>query len=596
MILLGVIAGGSSSRMIPLSNATMTFDYVPARDGLSLVQGGPTQAGYNADALAHTDRKWIPRFIDGDLNLQIAKGKLTNDDTFEADPGYAWTNGYSPFFINAQGDLVIRAQKVASVNPAFGAGEVPNSPLNSQPYVWMTGTLTTNGTFKQHGGYFEVECKVNNSHAVWPAFWALTDPSYPLRAEVDILEIVGDTMGNNAYHTNNLDSTSQDEGNINTGFDLSQGFHKYGALITSTQIIYYFDRVPVRTTDISSRPKFNDAYFMLLTNPIGSNLSNWVGNANTSTNNPADFVVRTVRVWQGEGPVALDLSTLAYLDNLNVDDTVATVTAEVFGPVTNINFALMIDVDTMFYLDNANKTISGNKVTIPLKLASVLPADVDALHEIRLRAVDTVNRSYERNFNITAITAVPVGTNLITNQDLTNAYWTKTNVTTPATNQITETTTNAQHNATLINKTRVAGILDYRISADVESVGGRNIVLIQCFSGNFGSHMVQGFFNLTTKTCVFSSVAGSWINLVPFVVELPANKLRIGLDFRTEASSTNFSLILALQPDQNTNSYAGSTSMGMKFNNIWLFTPVGGTLLDENGIALTDENGVFLTD
>ena len=58
----------------------------------------------------------------------------------------------------------------------------------------ISGIPTTQGTFSQKHGYFEIRAKLPLGHAVWPAFWKLADHSgWP--PEVDVLEGRGEGPG-----------------------------------------------------------------------------------------------------------------------------------------------------------------------------------------------------------------------------------------------------------------------------------------------------------------------------------------------------------------------------------------------------------------
>lgn len=568
--------GGAYVTAAPIPDGSLTFDYVPKRDGLALLTGGPTLDGYKANAQANPTRKWAPRMYDGNGAVQVAKGVLSGNDSFEADPEFAWSNGFNPFIIDANGDLVIRAQKIASVAPAFAANEVPNNITTSAPHTWITGNLCSNASFRQSGGYFEIECKVDTSKAVWPAFWTLTDENYTKRAEIDIMERVGDTQGPNAYHTNLLQSEAplQDSLDINAGVPLDGGFHKFGAWITSTQVKFYLDRKLVRTADISNKPKFNDAHFILLTNPVGTDLTGWVGHPDATTHDPADFVIRSVKVWQAPGPVAMKLTSLAYLDDSAVGSIISYIEVDTFGGDTNITVTELSDTDNIFTVDNAAGTITGSKVRVPLKLSQVVLATADSSHPIRLRATDSKGRTYDRTFTVTAITATPVQSNLITTQDLTAAFWGKGGLTTIDASTVQETATTEDHllfangNTGL---TRAAGVKTIRVFDDIELVaGGPTLGFIQCFDAGYGNQL-QANFDLANLTIAYVGTSGGWTGAVGFITPLPNGKIRIGADFTTDATSTGLRVFIRTPQTTGGNSWLGAVTRRAKHSNIWVY-------------------------
>jgi beta-glucanase (GH16 family) len=135
---------------------------------------------------------------------------------------------------------------------------------------YISGILTTQGTFAQKHGYFEIRAKVPVGHAVWPAFWMLADDGgWP--PEVDVLEGRGERPGDLVMTTHwRIPSTQKIQ---SCGFDFAVGdasnaFHNYGVLWEDDRLVYFIDREPV--SDIKVPIGFDDPMYMIVNLAIGS--------------------------------------------------------------------------------------------------------------------------------------------------------------------------------------------------------------------------------------------------------------------------------------------------------------------------------------
>ncbi len=110
------------------------------------------------------------------------------------------------------------------------------TPAYDLPYT--SGMLETYGIFTQSSGYFEIRAETPAAPGFWPAFWMLPTAYYP---EIDVLEQPNNSGTNTEYWTHTSSPTDSSGGFTDTGVDVTQGFHRYGFLWTSSSIQYVFD-------------------------------------------------------------------------------------------------------------------------------------------------------------------------------------------------------------------------------------------------------------------------------------------------------------------------------------------------------------------
>lgn len=163
---------------------------------------------------------------------------------------------------------------------------------------YMSGLITTEKSFNQRYGYFEARIALPVGKGIWPAFWLLPQPRIVNgwaqavgQQEIDILECIGEP--GTLYFTNFSDSGGRkvpdNEGRqFFTDADLTQ-FHTYGLLLTSRDIVWYFDEHEVRR-----RPNldFHMPAYMLINLAVGGT---WPGMPDATTQFPARMRINWIR-------------------------------------------------------------------------------------------------------------------------------------------------------------------------------------------------------------------------------------------------------------------------------------------------------------
>ncbi len=194
---------------------------------------------------------------------------------------------------------------------------------------------------------------------------------------------------------------------------------------------------------------------------------------------------------------------------------------------------------------------------------------------------DKYSRGYGRNYQITPRVYVPkiatrnAWTNLLTySQDLTNAAWTKTNVTptivaTPVApdgnatlNKLLESSSNAEHSAAQAATVTAAAQEIYCFAQS-----GLNRDWIRLLFTDSASATFSAFFNITNGY-VYSASAG----VTAFIVPLGDGQFQCGIRFTPAAGSGT--LKANISTDGSTVSYVGDTAKGVY---VWGFSVALGS-------------------
>ena len=215
--------------------------------------------------------------------------------------------GVNPFTIN-NGILTITA------TPATAGSTLPAG------LTYTSGALTTQKSFSQLYGYFEMRAELPSGAGMWPAFWLLpANGSWP--PELDAMEVLGgstDTLYT-TLHSATLTSTAGHSLGFSTlTTDLSVGFHTYGVLWTATDLSWYLDGQLVASAVTPS--DMNTAMYMLVNLAVGGTGS-WPGPAAGETDT---MQVDYVRAYQLPAavthPTNAVITGAVYMDG-NADNT-----------------------------------------------------------------------------------------------------------------------------------------------------------------------------------------------------------------------------------------------------------------------------------
>lgn len=222
------------------------------------------------------------------------EAQLYIDDTFLdylRNQSKATVTTQSPFSIN-DGVLTIEAKPIEPVIA---------KAVGDWWAKYTSGLITTQFSFSQTYGYFEMRAKLPKGKGLWPAFWLLPiDKSWP--PEIDVMEAFGDKNdrgdGPNTmihYATHAVDKTQSCGDWYDVGVDITKDFHTYGVLWEPTKMTYYFDGKPYASCP--SNKESNQPFYMLVNLAVGSDKA-WPTAPNAENVWPAYMNVDYVRAYQ----------------------------------------------------------------------------------------------------------------------------------------------------------------------------------------------------------------------------------------------------------------------------------------------------------
>ncbi|WP_334161340.1 family 16 glycosylhydrolase [Phenylobacterium sp.] len=199
----------------------------------------------------------------------------------------------SPYFRDHAGDF---AETPFAVN---GDGTVsiwarPSSNPEIFGYGYTSGLLSTQASFSQTYGYFEMRADLPDAAGAWPAFWLLpVDGSWP--PELDVMEAL--TSDPNAAWTTKHSGLGghTSEGRQHYVPETADGFHTYGALWTATEIVWYIDGAEVFRA--ATPADMHKPMFMIANLALGG----WGGTIDDG-DLPAEMRIDYIRAYQLPAP------------------------------------------------------------------------------------------------------------------------------------------------------------------------------------------------------------------------------------------------------------------------------------------------------
>jgi len=245
--------------------------------------------------------KWAPhyagsaswpeaRYWGGDGSDFKRKTTYSGEQQIYVDPRYSGRGttplGLDPFKIRDGVLSIVASRTPAALKPVLFNNE------------YVSGILTTQSSFSQKSGYFEIRSKIPVGTSVWPAFWMLADDGgWP--PEIDVMEGRGQQPGDLVMTTHWRIPAI---GTVRyCGFDFlvpdaSTDFHDYGVLWARDRIVYFIDRKPV--SEIKVPVGFHDPMYMIVNLAMGSKFFKGVGIVDGESPDTVEFEIDRISAYQ----------------------------------------------------------------------------------------------------------------------------------------------------------------------------------------------------------------------------------------------------------------------------------------------------------
>ena len=216
-----------------------------------------------------------------DTTLSYGERKLNDEVEQYSDP----TVGVDPVSI-VNGCLDIHAAPSPDPSQTWGA-----------PYT--SGVITTNHSFSQLYGYFEMRAELPQGAGMWPAFWLLPQ-AHVWPPELDPLEAFGapgpgGDGGAYSFHNGRVSAADSGQGGWNGtgGANLCTQFNTFGVDWEPDALTFYFNG---RAYAAMATPAgFDQPMYLLANLAVGGN---WAG---APTGESADMLIDCIRAYSKDG-------------------------------------------------------------------------------------------------------------------------------------------------------------------------------------------------------------------------------------------------------------------------------------------------------
>jgi len=172
--------------------------------------------------------------------------------------------------------------------------------------AFTSARINTAGHFERAYGRFEARIREPRGQGIWPAFWVLgnnvANVGWPGCGEIDIMEYRGQLVRNNrgSLHGPGYSGGANHGKEIDTGIDLSQGFHTYAVEWDPGRVVFKFDEQAYFTATPADLPAgkvwvYDHPFFIILNLAVGGT---YVGSPDGTTQFPQTMLVDHVRVYE----------------------------------------------------------------------------------------------------------------------------------------------------------------------------------------------------------------------------------------------------------------------------------------------------------
>lgn len=237
--------------------------------------------------------KWIPEMSDPGTIWCGADNIPCNGINSEVGPAGQYNAEYgSSSEVSVDNGLTLNAQRSSAI----------------PDYTWVAGYISTYNKFDFSSGYVQIRAKMpDSSTGAWPSIWFMQSSAAcgskgcdAMGGELDLQESGTLCSNSNVNYcmASNPNITGDSQNHIDTGEDLSAGYHVYGMkYVPGKSIAFYLDgkQEAQFTSNIPT-----GSYDIILSETMAQNGTGWHTSVSSSTPSPLapPFQVSEVQVWQ----------------------------------------------------------------------------------------------------------------------------------------------------------------------------------------------------------------------------------------------------------------------------------------------------------
>jgi beta-glucanase (GH16 family) len=183
--------------------------------------------------------------------------------------------GINPFTVS-DGALTITTDRApADLVPQLGG------------FRYVSGLISTQPSFSQTYGYFEMRAKLPRGKGIWPAFWLLpTDFDWP--PEIDVMESIGDPS--KVYVT--AHSKTVKDGGLEVTVS-PDDFHTYAVSWDQDKLVWFVDGREVKR--LATPADMHKPMYLLANVAVGGD---WAGTPDATTPFPTRYVIDYIRAYR----------------------------------------------------------------------------------------------------------------------------------------------------------------------------------------------------------------------------------------------------------------------------------------------------------
>ncbi|GKQ49662.1 family 16 glycosylhydrolase [Bradyrhizobium sp. Ce-3] len=176
-----------------------------------------------------------------------------------------------------------------------------------QSFPITSGAVSSYGNLEFDGGYLQISMKAPSGDGAWPGLWLMpgAGSSSGDNFEIDIQEggYTGNGPANQAFTWHLHTPSGTVGGTVNTGIDLTAGFHTYGInWVPGQSITWYLDGRQIATVTSAQVPIPNEPMQLIMSNQVAnSNAAGWHTALDSSTPSSMPMQIDEIQLYRAAG-------------------------------------------------------------------------------------------------------------------------------------------------------------------------------------------------------------------------------------------------------------------------------------------------------